>query len=131
LIPNSLIDVDLDVTEDIETSYTYKLTEMNIQGYVDGSEALKQAVYKVLNTERFEYPIYSFSYGIDLESLIEKDQIYVKVELKRRIEECLLQDERIISIDNFKFSVNGDEILCTFHINSIFGEFVMTKEVKV
>ena len=129
MIPDSTIDVEL--TEDIETSKTYKLSDTKIQGYVDEIEALKQSIFKELSTEKYEYPIYSFDYGIELESLIGKDAAYVQIELKRRIRECLLKDDRIISVDNFKFVATGDEILCTFEAVSIYGEITITKEVNV
>ncbi|MDD2402355.1 MAG: DUF2634 domain-containing protein [Clostridia bacterium] len=131
MIPQGLIDVELQVTDEVETTKTYKLTETNIQGFVDELEALKQAIYKVLNTEKYEYPIYSFNYGIELESLIGKDPMYVQIELKRRIKDCLLQDERITSVDNFEFVVTGDELLCTFNVASIYGEITITKEVNI
>lgn len=118
------------VTDEIETSQTYKLSSDKIQGFVDELEALQQAIYKVLNTEKYEYPIYSFSYGIELESLIGKDPVYVQIELKRRIQECLLQDERISNVDNFVFTVTGDEVLCTFDVTSTYGELTITKEVN-
>jgi len=131
MIPDALIDVDLTVTEGKEISKAYKLSSDKIQGFVDDLEALQQAIYKVLSTEKYEYPIYSFSYGIELESLIGKDPIYVQIELKRRIQECLLQDERITSVDNFNFLITGDEMLCTFNVTSIYGEITITKEVNV
>lgn len=130
MIPNSEIDIDLELTEDIEASRTYKLSDGKIQGYTDDLGALEQAIYKVLNTGKYEYPIYSFSYGIELESLIGKDPVYVKIELKRRVQECLLQDERIESVDNFNFVGTGDEIFCTFDVTSIYGEITITKEVN-
>ena len=131
MIPQNSIDVELTSEEIVETSRTYKMTGNRIQGYTDGLEALKQAVYKVLNTERYEYPIYSFSYGIELESLLGKDPVYVQIELKRRIRECLLRDDRITEVDNFKFEVNGDEIKCTFDVHSIFGNFTASREVTI
>ena len=126
----SILTTDLEVTDELETSKTYKLSDAMIQGFSDGLDALQQSIYKVLNTEKYEHPIYSFSYGIDLENLIGKDPAYVKIELKRRIQECLLQDERIQSVDNFAYTVNGDEMLCTFDVVSIYGEFTITKEVS-
>lgn len=131
MIPQSLIDVNLEVTDDIEISKTYKLSSNKIQGFTDELEALQQAIYKELNTEQYEYPIYSFSYGIDTDSLIGKDQTYVKIELKRRIQECLLKDERIISVDNFQYSTNEDSLLCECKVISIYGEFSVSKEVNV
>lgn len=131
MIPKSSINIELSPEESIETSRTYKLSGDKIQGYVDGLEALKQAIYKVLNTERYEYPIYSFNYGIELENLIGKDPVYVQIELKRRIRECLLRDDRIAEADNFKFEFNGDQLKCTFDVHSIFGNLTISREVSI
>lgn len=131
MIPKGLIDVDLVVTETIETTKTYKLSDTKVQGFTDDLGALEQAIYKELNTEKYEYPIYSFNYGIEFESLIGKDPIYVRVEIKRRIQECLMQDERVASVDNFNFTITGDEMLCTFDVVSIYGEITISKEVNV
>ena len=131
MIPQRAINVELATEETIETSRTYKITGNRIQGYTDGLDALKQAIYKVLNTERYEYPIYSFNYGIELENLIGKDPIYVQIELKRRIRECLLKDERITNVDNFSFELAGDKIKCTFDVHSMFGNLMVSREVTI
>mgnify|MGYP000952909862 FL=1 len=131
MIPQRAINVELATEETIETSRTYKITGNRIRGYTDGLDALKQAIYKVLNTERYEYPIYSFNYGVELESLLGKDPIYVQIELKRRIRECLLQDDRITEVDNFRFEMAGDTIKCTFDVHSIFGNLMVSREVTI
>lgn len=131
MIPESNMNIDLELTEDAKASKTYKLTDTSIKGYIDNLEALKQFIYKVLSTERYEYPIYSFDYGIELESLIGKDIEYVQIELKRRIEECLLQDERIESVDNFLFERIGDELICTFDVSSVYGNLLINKGVSI
>ena len=131
MIPRNSINVELITEETIETSRTYKMTGNRIQGYTDNLQALQQAIYKVLNTERYEYPIYSFNYGIELENLLGKDQVYVQIELKRRIRECLLQDDRITEVDNFRFEVAGDSIKCTFDVHSIFGSLTASREVSI
>jgi len=130
MIPRASIEIEIVPEEVIETSRTYKLSSDKIQGYTDGLEALKQAIYKVLNTERYEYQIYSFNYGIELENLIGKDPVYVQIELKRRIRECLLRDDRITEVDNFKFEFNGDQLKCTFDVHSIFGNLTISREVN-
>lgn len=127
----SALTTDLEIVEEPETIKTYKLSNDRIQGFMDSLEALQQDIYKRLNTEKYEYPIYSFSYGIETDDLIGKDRTYVQVELKRRIIECLLQDNRIQSVDNFVYSVSGDSMLCTFDVVSIYGELTITKEVNV
>ncbi len=131
MIPESLITTDLILENNEEPSKTYKMTELKLQGFIDELKALQQAIYKVLSTERYEYPIYSFYYGIELESLIGKDKDYVKIELKRRIRECLLQDERITSVDNFQFQEKGDILDCTFDVQSIYGTLNISREVNV
>ena len=124
-------DTEYEIISDINVTKTYKLYPDKIQGTTDELDALQQAIYKVLNTEQYEHPIYSFSYGIDLESLIGKDRAYVQVELKRRIQECLLQDERIQSVENFSLAVSGDELTCVFDVVSIYGKITIAKEVNI
>ena len=131
MVPNSNYNIELNLSESAYFTKTYKIEENKIQGFVDGIYALEQAIYKVLNTEKYEYPIYSFDYGIELENLIGKDSLYVKSELRRRIQECLLGDERVQSVDNFSFEISGDTILCKFDVESIYGEITVTKEVNV
>jgi hypothetical protein len=131
MIPNASIDVTLSSSDTIETTRTYRLSDNVIQGYVDGQEALRQAIYKMLNTEKYEYSIYSFFYGIELESLIGKDRLYVQMELIRRIKECLLTDERVKDVGNFQFSILRDSILCTFDVISIYGTSTISKEVSI
>lgn len=131
MIPVSNLNTELEISNEIKTSKTYKIASNTIQGYIDNKEALCQWIYKILNTERYEYPIYSFSYGIDLESLIGKDADYVKIELRRRIKECLIADERIEDVNNFLFHMEGDEMYCSFHVVSIYGDFTVSKEVII
>ena len=131
MIPNTDMDIDLETVEDIEAGKTYKLSIKKIQGFTDELRALEQAIYKELNTEMYEHPIYSFNYGIELENLLGKDVVYVKIELKRRITECLMKDDRIMSIDNFRFTVTGNELLCEFNVNSIYGELDISKGVTI
>lgn len=131
MIPQNRIDIELTAEEAVETSRTYKIIGNRIQGFADGIEALKQAVYKVLSTERYEYPIYSFNYGVEIESLLGKDPVYVQVELKRRIRECLLKDNRISEVDNFRFEASGDTVTCTFDVRSNAEVLTVSQEVTI
>jgi len=131
MTPSASIDITLSTSGTSEQTKTYKISDNRIQGFVDNLDALQQAIYKLLNTEKYEYPIYSFSYGIELESLIGQDRLYVQMELMRRINECLLTDDRIESVENFVFNISEDSILCTFDVISIYGTRTMNKEVSV
>ena len=68
-----------------EPSYTHKLDGNNVRGHVDGLAAYAQAIYKILNTERYEYLIYSWNYGIELRDLIGQSKFYVIQEEKKHI----------------------------------------------
>ena len=102
---------------------TYKLSAEKIEGFADGLESLKQAIYKVLATEQYEYPIYSFDYGIAWKELIG--------EMKRMIQEVLLLDDRILEVDGFNFEFKEDICRCTFNVSSIYGDVEIEKRVSV
>lgn len=99
-------DLDSDVGFDFEEepSLTYSMnSEKNIfVGKVDGVEAIRQSVLKTINTERYEFEIYSWNYGIELQDLYGKDLPYVMSEIKQRIIDALLVDDRIESVDDFE-----------------------------
>lgn len=125
----SVLTTDLTISDDEEQTRTYYMSESKVQGFVDGIGALQQAIYKILNTEKYEYPIYSFDYGIEMEDLIGKDPTYVKVEFRKRVQEVLLNDSRIKSVDNFDYSISGDSMTCTFDVVSIYGNINIEQEV--
>ena len=115
-------------------SKTYKMSIENdyINGYCDGLEAMAQTVYKILNTERYGYLIYSWNYGIELGDLYGMPVDYVCAELKRRIEEALLQDDRIISVDNFEFDISTKRtVKATFTVYTIYGDVESERMVNV
>lgn len=116
-------------------SRTYKLNlEKNcIQGFTDGIQAMEQAIYKILNTERYEHIIYSFNYGIEFGDLLGKDATFIRADLKRRIEEALFQDERIVSIENFEMNEGEekDSILVSFEVVTTEGNVNVRQEVRI
>lgn len=122
---------DLVLQERSFENHTYRLTKENVKGRVNGLEALKQAIYKVLATEQYEYPIYSFNYGIAWKELVGEERPYVRAEMKRMIQEALMQDDRIREVDGFKFAFSGDTCQCTFNVSSIYGDIEIGTEVVV
>lgn len=123
--------IDLTVKEQSYTDRTYKMSDTQIAGFVDGMEALKQSIYKALSTEQYEYPIYSFQYGVAWKQLIGEDRSYVRAELRRMVEELLMRDDRIRSVDGFEFSFSGDSCHCSFNVSSIYGDIRVTTEGKI
>lgn len=110
---------------------TYKLSVEKIEGFADGMEALKQAIYKRLATEQYEYPIYSFNYGIAWKELIGEERPYVRAEMKWMIQEALLQDDRIRQVDGFRFTFTGDICQCVLNVSSIYGDIEIETEMVV
>lgn len=116
-----------------EVTRTYKVDSYNkrIIGTTDGQPAIEQAILKNFDTERFAYIIYSKNYGIELEKYIGKDYDFIRSDLQRAIEECLLVDARIYSINNLQFTQEGlDYMSITMDIETEQGVLTTTLEVK-
>lgn len=133
MIPAVNDDLQSDFEFGKETSNTYKmnLNESTIAGYVDERESMVQAIYLILNIERYEYLIYSWDYGIELIDLFGQQMPFVLPELKRRITEALIQDERITGVDDFSFETNKGKIHVSFTVNTIFGDIEAEKVVTI
>lgn len=116
-----------------QPSLTYKLylDEQHIAGHVDGMDAIRQAVFLMLNIERYQYPMFSWNYGIEMDDLFGMPMDYVQSELKRRIAEALTQDDRIDSVDSFQFSRAGSKLTVTFTVHTVYGDLEADKEVSV
>lgn len=122
---------DFEIAE--QPTYTYRMNLENnlIRGYTDGQEAMKQAIYKILNTERYQYVMYSWNYGIELLDLYGEPVSYICPELERRITEALTWDDRIQSVDNFEFNISKKgEIHVTFEVRTVFGDVSVEKVVN-
>lgn len=102
-----------------------------IDGYVDGIEALIQTIYLILSTERYQFVIYSWDYGVELLDLYGQSMPYVMAELPRRIKEALIMDDRINNVTNFKFTVNKRALLVEFTVVSNLGNISMNMGVNV
>ncbi len=104
-------------------TYRFDREKNRIYGYCDGVEAVKQAVYKALLTERYAWVIYSWNYGSELNGLFGKQMTTVYPEVKRRIEEALLQDDRIKNVKDFSFEKTRNTLHVTFTVESTVGIF--------
>lgn len=126
------------LTEDLELeeamlskNYQMHLEEECITGYVDEIEAMRQVVFKILSTERYDCQVYSWDYGVELKELFGRPPTFVIPEIKRRITEALLQDERITAVDTFSFVRSGRTIRAAFIVHTVFGEIEADREVEI
>lgn len=116
-----------------QTSRTYYLDiEKNtISNFCDGVQAMKQTIYCILNTERFNHLIYSWNYGIETEHLIGANTTYIIPELERVITESLLQDTRIAEVKDFDFEVEKNKIITKFTVVTTVGDIEIEKAVSI
>ena len=105
-----------------QPSYTHKLDieGQRVAGMTDKREALRHA-----------YPIYSRNYGSELVDLIGQPMDYAMSEMKRRITDALMQDDRITGVDDWTFETGRKSVLARFTVYTIYGELEATKEVEI
>lgn len=124
MLPSSgaiLTDVSFETMPSL--TYAMHIEDQSIHDMTDGLECMRQAIYKILRTERYTYPVYSWDYGIELMDLFGRPTPYVEVELKRRIKEALEWDDRIEKVDGFVFTYPKDknEIHVRFEAHTTLG----------
>ena len=121
--------------EEVEKSnLTYKLDfkRKRLIGIIDELEAVKQSVYKILNTERQSKLIYNQDYGVELQRFIGQDEDFVKSDLQRTITEALLADDRILEVKDFTLNpLESNLITINFSVISVFGDISLKSEVSI
>lgn len=123
---------NIEITEQPTMTHRMNREKEYIKGKTDETEAMKQAVYKILMTERYGSIIYSGDYGIELADLFGQPVSYVCPELERRITEALLWDKRIENVDNFEFDLSKKGVVSVrFIVHTIFGSFETGIEVNI
>lgn len=129
---NAILTTALKVATMPSKTYRMDLDLNKIYGTCDNLEAIKQTIYKILNTERYAHIIYSWNYGIELMDLYGQPVRYVCPELERRIKEALLQDDRITSIDSFEFDISKKGVVSVkFAVHTLFGDIDEEMAVKI
>lgn len=130
----------LDFEVEADPSLTYAMNfsvseeeDNTFVGRVDEEDAVRQAILKILNTERYESEIYSWDYGVELQDLFGQSMIYCMSEVKDRVTEALLADDRIESVDDFTVERVGKRALhVSFTVTTEQGEEIdMESEVDV
>ena len=96
----------------------------------DAVEAIKVWIEKILRTEKGRFLIYdSTEYGCHLEDLIIGNSYtveFIESELKREIEEALLQNPQISAVGNFKITrgVNNLTVEMEVFLNGAGGNII-------
>jgi phage baseplate assembly protein W len=113
------------VQETQQPSLTWRLDfeSGRVVGKIDGLDAVRQAVFKILQTDRFWHDIYTFDYGHELGTLIGDSPLYVQSEVSRMISEALLQDDRISAVDDIDVAFTADRLTVSFTVVTEYGSF--------
>ena len=132
MLPKGLDIRDIEVTIQPSVSYKIMLDYDFMAGKCDKIETIKQAVYKILNTDRYKYLIYSRRYGIDLKDIFGMPVNEAVRIIPERIKNALTQDDRITNVDEFTFDTSKRHIVSVeFRVHTIFGNFKAVKEFDI
>ena len=114
------------VNVEIAPTFTHRMhvNSMRIYGHIDDKEALKQMIYKQLNTEYGDHIIYP-NFGMPLKDLFGQPKHFAYIEVIRRIEECLIRDDRVLKVYDFYYHRDKsprDELSISFTVDSVYGD---------
>lgn len=114
-------------------TYHLDLQRGRIVDFVDGYEAIKQAIIKIMLTEKYAYVIYDHYYGVGLEQYIGKDISFVVADLGSTIENALLYDDRILAVNDIEITrgSNIDGLLVKYSVETVDGVLNGEQEVKM
>lgn len=133
MIPSTsgFLTTDFELERQPSKTYKMNLEGNTTKGYTDGLEAMKQVVFKILNTERYAYVMYSWNYGIETMDLYGEPVSWVCPELQRRITEALVCDDRIESVTDFDFDLSQKGVVhVSFVVHTIFGDMQAERAVN-
>lgn len=122
-----------DVPEEQLPRYTELAWDFNRNDFIvqDGryvevyeNEAVKVWIYKAILTPRYRHLIYSWNYGSELEQLIGKTHELENLtsEVRRYLEDCLLINPYIKSIEDVVVSQTKEIVEISFTAFTIYGK---------
>lgn len=123
---------DFEIEEQPSQTYKMDLEGDSVRGFSDAQEAMKQTIFRILSTERYQYVIYPWWYGIETLDLYGEPVTWVCPELERRITEALITDTRISSVTDFEFDLEVKGVVhAAFTVNTVYGAIKAEKEVNI
>lgn len=114
-------------------TYTYKVDHITnrIRGMTDELDAMVQVVEIILQVERYYFQIYTANFGVNLNNLIGEEYGFVTSELKRRINDAFIPDNRIVRTSNWIFGPldQSDGMAVSFIVHTVYGDVPAQMEV--
>lgn len=110
---------------------TYRMRQDgHVRGFCTGLEAVKQSIWKMLNTQQGQHLIYGSSgYGLDWEALRAALEDSKHSEVEQILTSALMKDERIQQVEEIQCVQQQDAIWLSFGVVCSYGNF-WVEEVK-
>lgn len=133
MLPQSRIDLSQGVVFQDQPSLTWIADPVTnrLRGRGDNYEAVRQAVEVIVNVERFKWQIYTPNFGTDYDGLLGTEPGYAASELRRRLEDAFLPDNRILRITDYVYSFQGVSLSVSFNVQTVFGDVPGSMEVPL
>ena len=126
LNPNITVQVEVDTTWKINIDKNTVSTST-----IKELEAVKQAIYLILNTERYDYLIYSWRYGVEFKDLVGEQPSKVISEIQSRVTEALIIDDRIEAVSNFIFTKGRGFVTVMCTAETVYGNIEIERVVNI
>ncbi|MCD8208771.1 MAG: DUF2634 domain-containing protein [Bacteroidales bacterium] len=132
---DTFIPIDISEIQEAEElpSKTYKLDldAGRIVGYVEGLEAVQQAIRKAIITPRFKCLIYDNQYGSEVEDAVianDATRAYTIAAVEGFVKDAMKPDGRVLDMYDFGFEFKGDDLYISLTADTIYGQ-VRVEEV--
>lgn len=130
MLPKVSVDVSEEAGKRMPTkAFRIDFDEKKVGGIIDGEEALKQAIYVALMTERYKYAVFSHYYGTDYRDAFSEGYVEAMGKVRYAVEDSLKYDDRILSVGDFAFEKRGKAMCVSFKVRSVYGELDFETEV--
>lgn len=120
---------ELEQMEPVYRTYGMDHEHGRIRGMIDGEEACRQAIWKILSTRRFAYFLYDDQYGSDVFNklgMIGLTPEYLDADIPVMVEDALTSDARVTAVRDFSYEIVGtDAVHVRFVADTIYGEMEM------
>lgn len=130
-VNNDDLQIDFQFKEPPTNTYALHIEKNSISGFTDGLQAMAQAVHLILSTERYEHLIYSWNYGVELADLFGQPIAFCVPEIKRRVMEALMQDSRIMGVDDWEFEHKRRQVFVSFVVRTVHGDIATERVVEI
>ncbi len=126
---STTLDGSYTLIKSTDTTYRMDTESLSIRGLCCGRDAVKQAVYKLLMTEKDTYVIYDKSYGVRLKDLFGTDISYARAVIRLRLEDAFKNDERIKGITSFSADAVKNKLRVELSLDTVYGGISLSADI--